>query len=341
MNAGMCGYYGCPIHAKASTLAISIPRALATGKLDLKTHSLAYEITVDAQGKAKSVLYFDSDGNTHEVFAKQIVVSCHSISSAQLLQHSKSSLFPNGIANNNDVVGRNIMFHIASMVQFEMDSPQHGALGPSGMVAIDNFHPSDASRGFIRGGAILESPATSPISSTLAAAYGHGGKPSLWGAELKAIIPKFKNRVGLFSPSEDMPVANNRIDLDPDTKDRFGIPAPRLTHQRHENDIKLHTFMNRQMIEIAEAAKAERIWSLDTVDVRGGTTHIMGTCRMGNDPETSVLNKWNQTHEVKNLWVVDASFFPTSGGYNPTLTILANSYRVADHFIHQAKTRNL
>ncbi|NOX49847.1 MAG: GMC family oxidoreductase [Gammaproteobacteria bacterium] len=174
MNAGMCGYYGCPINAKASTFAISIPRALSSGNLDLRTHSLAYEITVNAQGKAKSVLYFDSNGDTREVFAKQIVVACHSIGSAQLLKLSQSAKFPNGIANNNDMVGRNIMFHIVSMVQFEMSSPQHGALGPSGMVAIDNFHASDSSRGFIRGGAILESPATSPIVSTLGAAAARG-----------------------------------------------------------------------------------------------------------------------------------------------------------------------
>ncbi|NOX49848.1 MAG: hypothetical protein GXP16_04835 [Gammaproteobacteria bacterium] len=164
---------------------------------------------------------------------------------------------------------------------------------------------------------------------------------NVWGAELKKIVAGFSNRVGLFSPSEDLPVLTNKIDLDPDTKDRFGIPVPRLTHTRHDNDLKLRNHMDRQMITIAKAAGAEKIWALDASEARGESTHIMGTCRMGNDPATSVLNKWNQTHEVENLWVVDSSFFPTSGGYNPTLTILANAYRVADYFIRQAKLRNL
>jgi len=341
INGGLCGYYGCPINAKASSFSIHIPRALRSGNLELRTESLAYEITVNDIGRARSVVYYDKDGNSQEVFADQIIVACHAIGSAHLLQLSQSGKFKNGIANNNDQVGRNLMFHIVSLVQFEMAEAQHGAMGPAGMVSIDNFHPSDPSRGFIRGAAILEMPANSPILNTFSAPAALQSTGPVWGQDLKDYIRGYRNRNGFISPGEDMPVATNRIDLDPDVKDRFGLPAPRITHKNHPNDIALRDFIESQMISLAEAAGAGNIWKLDLSQIRGGSAHVMGTCRMGDDPDTSVIDRWCRTHEVDNLWVVDASFFPTSSGYNPTLTIYANSYRVADHFVREARRNNL
>ncbi|NIB40819.1 GMC family oxidoreductase [Pseudomaricurvus alkylphenolicus] len=341
MNGGMCGYFGCPINAKASSFSVSIPRAQATGNLDLRTHCYAYEIGVDSRGRARSVVYFDQNGDSQEVHARQIIVACHAIGSAHLLQLSQSGKYPGGIANSNGQVGRNIMFHMDSLVQFEMDSPQRGTLGPAGMISIDNFHPSDSSRGFIRGASILELPANSPIVSAFSATAYYGSDHGVWGKPLKDYIERFPYMNGLIAFCEDLPVYSNRVDLDPDVKDRFGIPAPRITHKNHENDIKQRDYFDDKLMMIAEAAGAKHAWKLDLSQHKSGSAHIMGTCRMGDDPDTSVLNRWCQTHEVDNLWVVDSSFFPTSGGYNPTLTIVANAYRIADHFIRQAKNNNL
>jgi len=141
----------------------------------------------------------------------------------------------------------------------------------------------------------------------------------------------------------------NRIDLDPSVKDRFGLPAPRITHRQHPNDLAMNRWFTRRLLELADAAGAVETWvphleGLSLTDERSaakGGAHLHGTCRMGNDPKRSVVDRWCRSHEVKNLWIVDGSVFPTSAGYNPTLTILANAYRVADHFVGEAKRQSL
>ena len=143
----------------------------------------------------------------------------------------------------------------------------------------------------------------------------------------------------LIGIGEDLPVHGNRVDLDPTHTDASGLPVWRITHAHHANDLKLKAYYERKMTEIAAAAGAERSWVVDMT--QGSTGHFMGTCRMGADPEKSVLDRWCRSHEVDNLWVVDGGCFPTSGGYNPTLTIVANAYRVADHFAREARRLNL
>jgi choline dehydrogenase-like flavoprotein len=172
-----------------------------------------------------------------------------------------------------------------------------------------------------------------------------------WGAPLKSLLKKFPRAVLLAGVLEDLPMESNRVDLDPTVKDRWGLPVPRITHGQHPNDLAMHRWYQLKLLEIAEAAGATEKWISkvpgftlidETTPMNGGHVgHFMGTCRMGTDPKSSVLDKWCRAHDVPNLWVVDGSCFPTSGGYNPTLTILANAYRVADHFIAEAKRQNL
>lgn len=337
MNGGMCAGFGCPVHAKASPLSIHIPRARKTGRLDLRTQARVYEITVDKAGKAKSVLYIDAQGNHQEVFARQIIVAGGSLGSAQLLHLSKSSQFPRGIGNNSDQLGRNLMFHIVSYIEFEMDEVSQTTIGSPGMVAIDDYHASDKSRGFIRGGVILEATAATPIGFALKAGAASGKQTGVWGSLLKDHIRRHQYTTGLVSVGEDLAQATNRVDLDPEIKDHFGIPVHRITHKFHKNDLKQVDFFEEKLLEIADATGTAKSWVNNFVSAKSGTGHLMGSCRMGHDPETSVLNRWCQTHDVDNLWVVDGSFFPSSGGYNPTLTIVANAYRVADYFIAQMK----
>lgn len=336
MNGGQCSGYGCPVQAKASPLFIHLPAALATGRCKIITGARAQEITLHPNGKARGIVYRDTAGSEHEIQARHIIVSGGSIGSAQLLLSSTSNRFGNGLSNTNDQVGRNLMCHVFSLVNFEMEEKSNNTIGPPGNIAIDDYHPSDAKRGFRRGAVIGEAIEPAPIVSAMKSTNYLQGKRD-WGQPLSDYLSRFEHISGLIAVGEDLPIASNRIDLDPDHKDEFGIPLPRITHTRHDNDIKLARFFEQRMADIATSGGAIKTWATDYTAVKTGSGHIMGTCRMGNDPETSVLNRWCQSHEVDNLWVVDGSFMPTSGGYNPTLTIFANAYRVADHFIAQAK----
>jgi choline dehydrogenase-like flavoprotein len=346
MNGAFCAGFGCPINAKASTLAIHIPAALATGRCELRTGSRAVEVLLDAKGRARGVRYIeekagDGQNQEHEVRARQVILAGGSIASAQLLLQSRSARFPNGLANSSDQVGRNLMCHVFAVTNFEMRDVANSFAGPPGNIAIDDFHASDRSRGFARGAVIAEAIESMPISSALKAANYLQTNKRAWGKPLREYLGKFPHIGGLIAIGEDLPVAGNRVDLDPTHRDSAGQPVPRITHKRHANDIALARYFEQRMSDIASAGGALKTWSSDYTPIKTGSGHIMGTCRMGDDPERSVLDRWCRTHDVDNLWVVDGSFFPTSGGYNPTLTIFANSYRVAHHFIEQAKRLNV
>jgi choline dehydrogenase-like flavoprotein len=337
MNGAFCAGFGCPINAKASTLAIHIPAALATGHCELRTGSRAVEVMLDGNGRARGVRCLDEKGAEFEVRARQVILAGGSIASAQLLLQSRSARFPNGLANRSDQVGRNLMCHVFAVTNFEMKDVANSFAGPPGNIAVDDFHASNSKRGFVRGAVIAEAIESMPISSALKAGNYLGGNKRAWGKPLRDYLGKFPHIGGLIAIGEDLPVADNRVDLDPTHRDAAGQPLPRITHKRHANDIRLARYFEQRMSDIASAGGALKTWSSDYTPIKTGSGHIMGTCRMGSDPERSVLDRWCRTHDVDNLWVVDSSFFPTSGGYNPTLTIFANSYRVAHYFIEQAK----
>lgn len=341
MNGGQCAGFGCPVQAKASPLVIHLPAAVTTGRCRVITGARALEVTLNKQGRARGVRYLTRDGVETEIHARQVIVAGGSIASAQLLQMSRSTSFPKGLANNNDQVGRNLMCHVFSLVNFEMEGNSNSAIGPPGNIAVDDYHPSDPNRGFHRGAVIGEAMESTPIVSALKAGNYLGSKQRAWGKPLSDYLSRFPRIGGLMAIGEDLPVADNRVDLDPTHRDAADIPLPRITHTWHDNDLRLARYFENRMIEIAQAGGAVKTWTTDCTQIKTGSGHIMGTCRMGNDPETSVLDRWCRTHEVDNLWVVDGSFFPTSGGYNPTLTIFANAYRVAAHFIEQAKRLDL
>jgi choline dehydrogenase-like flavoprotein len=348
VHGGACLGYGCPIGAKATSLSICIPRALATGKLDLRPHATAREITIGKDGRARSVRYLDQRGKEHEVFARSIVVAGNAIGTSHLLLMSTSGSFPHGLANSSGLVGRNLTLHHVAAVAFTIDEPSHGSTGLHSHAAFDDLHPSDPKRGFIRGGVVGEanSPTNQPLSFGLVTYPGYPAKRS-WGRELKDYLRKFPRAVALAAVLEDLPMEANRIDLDPTVKDGHGLPAPRITHRQHPNDFAMNRWFTKRMMDVADAAGAREKWDAEFYSLptersaMKGFMHFHGTCRMGSDPKRSVVDRWCRSHDVENLWIVDGSVFPTSGGYNPTLTILANAYRVADHFVAEAKRRNV
>ncbi|HEY2385938.1 MAG TPA: GMC family oxidoreductase [Candidatus Binatia bacterium] len=344
---GACQQYGCMIHAKATTLSVCVPKALATSRLDLRPNTVAREVTLGPDGRARSVRYLDAKRREHEVFARHVVVAGNAFGTPHLLLMSKSGSFPHGLANGSGLVGRNLTFHHAATVNFTIDVPALSFAALESHVALDDLHPSDAKRGFIRGGVVADFNML--VKQPLAYAFlGFPGYPAkrAWGADLKDYLRKFPHAVGTVAILEDMPMESNRVDLDPTVKDRFGLPVPRITHRQHANDLAMNRWYTQRMLELADAAGAVEKWVpsvfalADERSAMKGSAHFHGTCRMGDDPQASVVDKWCRSHEVANLWVVDGSVFPTAAGYNPTLTILANAYRVADHFVREAKRGN-
>jgi len=221
-----------------------------------------------------------------------------------------------------------------------MSEPSLAQFGPPGNVAVDDHHPSDAARGFVGGAAICEAINPLPIvHATKFADYLHGQRS--WGEGLSHYLERYPYCCGMIAIGEDLAQASNRVDLDPVHRDADGVALPRITLARHPNDLALARFMEERMREIADAGGALKTFATEYASAGTGSGHIMGTCRMGTDPRVSVIDRWCRSHEVPNLWVVDGSFFPSSGGYNATLTIVANAYRVAAHFVAEARRLNL
>lgn len=350
MYGGACRSYGCPIHAKGTTFSIHLPRARATGKLDLRADATVFELPVK-DGRVTGARYLDAAGAAHEVRARQVVISAGAIGSPHLLLLSTSGFFPQGLANGSGLVGKNLQFHHHPAAMGIVDEDLRGYAGFEAHTAIDDLHPSDAKRGFIRGGVVAELNTFThqPIAYGLTVEPAFRGGDRGWGAGFKERLRAFPRTLILAGICEELPIENNRVDLDPDVVDRFGLAVPRFTKRQHGNDLAMNRWYEQKLSEIVEAAGAREVRTgsaiagigIDAQTPQTGNAHNHGTCRMGDDPAKSVVDRHCRSHEVKNLWVVDGSVMPTNGGYNPTLTILANAYRVADHFVGEARRQSL
>ncbi len=169
-----------------------------------------------------------------------------------------------------------------------------------------------------------------------------------WGAPLKERLRAFTRVLVVAAICEELPMRDNRVDLDPEVKDRLGLAVPRVTKRQHPNDLVMNRWYEKKIAEVVAAAGASKVYAgagpavaISEEAPQKGNAHIHGTCRMGDDPSSSVVDRWCRSHEAPNLWIVDGSVMPTNGGYNPTLTILANAYRVADRFVREAKGHSL
>lgn len=345
VRGGACRGYGCPIHAKSTTYSISLPRALATGKLDLRADAMVFELPMK-DGRVTGARYLDAKGNAHEVLAKHVICAAGTIGTPHLMLQSLSGSSADGLGNSSGLVGKNLQFHHFPSAVAVFDDDMRGYTGFEGHVAFDDLHASDSKRGFIRGGVVIEANIFThqPIMHSLALASSENS----WGAGLKDHMRDFSRTVNFAGICEELPMESNRVELDPNIKDRFGLPVPRITKTNHANDIAMSLWFEKRLHEVAQAAGASRILSpsIPGLDIKlddpvTGAEHNHGTCRMGNDPTTSVLDKWCRSHDVPNFWVADGSSMPTNAGYNPTLTILANAYRISDYFIRQSARQSL
>jgi choline dehydrogenase-like flavoprotein len=338
VNCGMCSGFGCHVKARSSSAVTMIPLAIASGNCEVRVNSYVREISTDASGRVTGVTYFDKDKK--EVFqkAKAVVLSANAGESARLLLMSKSARFPQGLANSSGVVGRYLMLGNTVNASGIMDQPLNDYKGVVTGAGIVDFVPSDPKRGFYGGGRMTARGFDTPISYGLRGL--HPDSPR-WGAGYKkALMEEANHKFTITSFVTQQPLETNRVDLDPDVKDDWGLPALRITSTSHPDDFKSMEFFRQKSIEILQTVGAKRIWAGPVSDSRGGA-HNRGTCRMGNDPKTSVVNKFHRAHDVPNLFIVDGSNLVTGGRNHPTMTIQALAFRAADNIIRNAKRGTL
>ena len=249
------------------------------------------------------------------------------IETVRLLLNSKSPQHPDGLANSSGLVGKNLMFHPYAMITGIFPEPVHGRAGPSGCSFWSHeFYKSDPSRGFLRGYSFEAVRGFGPSQTAL---WGMAQGRVPWGEDHHREYARLFNRTGtLMAITEDLPEETNTVTLDPELTDSDGIPAPKVTYRLSENSRKQLAHGVERATEAFIAAGA-----VDTVAdplLRTAGWHLMGTARMGRDPEASVVNEWGRAHDVKNLFIVDGSIFVTAGAVNPTSTIQALALYVAD-----------
>lgn len=330
-----CVGFACEVKAKSSTADTVIPRALATGNCELRTECVAKEILTDRRGRAAGVAYFQ-DRRYIEQPCKLVIVACSATESARLLLNSRSRLFPRWLGNNNDWVGRNLQGHAYAGAYGLFEQETFDGLGPAARVALCDFNHGNQG---LRGGAMLANEFIRLPYLFASGVHPRGGKR--WGIGHKRFQRDYyKRTVGAKGPVQEMPVFTNRVEVDPKVTDAWGIPVARITGKRHPHDLEIARFIADRAAEWLREAGAHTVYkSMPGLGVNGGQ-HQAGTCRMGNDPRTSVTDRHCKLHEVDNVFVVDGSVHVTNGGFNPSLTILALAYRASDYIVREWKGTN-
>ena len=328
---------GCPFGAYFSTNASTMPAAYATGNLTVRPHSLVNRVIYDEQKqKAVGVEIIDTQTKqTEEFFARIIFLNASTVATAFILLNSTSSRFPNGLGNGSDQVGRNLMDHHKGL---SITAPVEGFEDKyySGFRPIPLFIPrfrniKDKTPGFIRG-----------YHMGANASRGNAHTEGMMGAELKdALSEPGPWRMGLYAYGECLPYADNRVTLDTNKKDNWGRPIVTVDCEFKENEKIMHEDMKAEAVKMMEAAGLKNIEVSGTISFPGNANHEMGTVRMGHDPKTSVLNKWNQVHEVPNVFITDGSCMTSSACQNPSLTYMAITARACDYAVQEMKKLNL
>jgi choline dehydrogenase-like flavoprotein len=331
-HCGFCIGFGCEVMAKSSTLYTSIPEAEATGKCEIRPHSYVFNVALDKNGRAAGVHYFDQNKREHFQQARAVVLSANGAETARLLLNSASDRFPHGLANSSGMVGKYLMFNQGSGVhaQFEHELNEYKSVQVTRI--IHDFYDTDPKRGFYGGGGIDARMGSQPLGWALAS----GGEMPQWGAEYKARLEAFSRSMVAAGHCTSLAQETNSVSIDPKLKDAWGIPAIRVTYKDHPDDLATAKFLQDRAFEIMQAAGAQKTWRAAPRPARGGV-HLLGTCRMGNDPKSSVVDKYHRTHDVRNLFLCDGSSFVTSGRGQPTMTIQALAFRAADHIGQFAK----
>ena len=324
MRCRWCVGFACEVNARTGTHNTVIPAALATGNCELRTGCMTKEVVLDSGGHATGVTYFDSRDHLQEQTADLVIVCAGAIESARLLLNTRHKLFPDGLGNRYGWVGRNFQSHSYAGATGLFDTDTYDDLGPGASIAISDYNHGNPG---LVGGAML-------ANEFIRLPYQFMAQVppwiSEWGREHKEFVRSaFKRTIVVMGPVQELPLADARVQVDPKVKDHWGIPVARLSGTRHPHTIEIGRFIAGKAEEWLKEAAAAQTWKRAPGKSLSGGQHQAGTCRMGNDPKTSVVNRNCRIHDVDNVYVIDASVHVTNGGFNPALTILANAFRTS------------
>src|SRR5438094_5820712 len=346
-SCGFCSGFGCPINARGGAAVSFHHQALQHGA-KLRSRCFVYRVDVARHGRrARGVSYVDRHGRRRRARADMVVLAPSAIETARLLLMSRSPAQPDGLGNRSGLVGRNLMFHYFTLGVAVFEARAHAWRGPSTTFTLDDFVgpvTGAAARRhglpYMKGGICEVGGGTLLLEE--ARLYAAAG---FRGAQLTSMLRDLAVRdhlAGISLVGEDMPQLANRVDLDPRVRDVHGFPVPRVTHSSHRFELAASAYYGPRLQEICRRAAPTALTDVVSAALaaRGSgagflgpysTAHIMGTARMGNDPGRSVTDRWGRLHEVENVHVADGSVFVSSGGFNPTLTIMALALRMARH----------
>jgi len=336
MRCRWCVGFACEVNAKCGTQNTVIPRALATGNCSLRTGSMAKEILTDARGRVTGVAYFDADNRLQTQPADIVIVSSAAVESARLLLNSKSAMHPAGLGNQSGWVGRNLQGHAYSGAWGLFDFDTYDDVGPGASIAISDYNHGNPG---LVGGAMLANEFIRLPYQFVAAV-----PPDVpaWGPAHKEFMRRwYKRSIAVQGPTQEIPIAESRVEVDPKVKDYWGIPVARLSGGKHPKTMETSLAMTQKAAAWLKEAGAIRTWPKLAGAGTSGGQHQAGTCRMGNDPQTSVVDRTCRVHGHDNLYVIDGSVHVTNGGFNPVLTIMAIAFYASERIAKSQKGRGI
>jgi choline dehydrogenase-like flavoprotein len=328
IHCGLCWGQACEVGAKSSTLASMIPVAERTGRCEIRDRSTVTRVETDAAGRASRVVYLDAEGVERAQAARAVVLSANGAETPRLLFLSESTQHPDGLANSSGMVGQNLMFNYNPLTTAQFSEPLNEYKSVVATRVVMDYYETDPARGYYGGGGMDARASFGPLFWA-ALDNPKPGMPT-WGAGFKEQLTRYAHTMTVMGHGTSLPRAENSITLDPDLVDAWGRPAIRTTYLDHPDDLAFAEFLQDRSVEIMEAAGAEQVWRTPIGPSTIGA-HLLGTCRMGNDPSASVVDRYHRAHDVPNLFICDGSSMVTSGRGQPTMTIQALAFRAADH----------
>ena len=321
---------GCPEGAKASTDITHWPRAIRDGA-DLRTRARVSRILTRA-GRATGVLHRDAHGREHELRARTVIMCANGIGTPRLLLMSADADHPDGLANSSGLVGKRLMMHPFAAVAGVFDEDLGTTAGAWGQqIQSMHFYETDADRGFVRGAKWGLQPTGGPLGLTRSYPWSESERP-LWFENFHDTLQARLGHSPMWSiVAEDLPYESNAVSLSPDLVDPDGLPAPRIAYRADANSRAMLAFHTARAVESMEAAGA-----VETVVgpmIRASGWHLMGTAVMGDDPATSVTDRYGRCHDIPNLYVFDSSTWVTCGGVNPAATQAALALWSSAHLL--------
>jgi choline dehydrogenase-like flavoprotein len=348
-SCGLCSGFGCPINARGDALVSWLNPAVRTGRVRVIARAFVYRVATTRNGRRATVVrYVDGRGRRRAIGADVVVLAGSPINTARLLLMSANAAHPNGLGNRSDQVGRNMMFHNFTLAAAGFERDVHPLRSQTNPLQLDDLIGPFKGAAvqalgvpWVKGGLVQVGGAL-PLFTESAMYAGIAG----WGMSHKRLmeVGLLRSKVGGSQlVGEDLPQADNRVDLDPKIRDHNGFPAARITYSPHRHEQAAAALLGPRMLAFHEAAPGAAGGGVIPFPLISegipATAHLAGTARMGTDPDRSVCDASGRLHEVGNVYVADASTFPTFPGFNPTLTIMANALRIARGIAGSGKPR--